>query len=212
MPPHASGGSAVAQPVRDTGSFQFELHAGCQKAYSHRHDQVAGSGPGNRAQSAGGRAGRHCPDRAAACRRGSGISRRSLEGRESGDCCIERGRSARRIRDRGSGPGDLGQTRPVKIRYTLPALADLDSILTYISASSPKGAARVQKRIQDVVGLLLTNPEIGLRTDDPDPEVDQRPTRFSSSTRLGTKKSSSMRSAMAPAIPTGCQVNVIPLK
>ncbi|WP_354044964.1 type II toxin-antitoxin system RelE/ParE family toxin [Bradyrhizobium sp. LB12.1] len=56
----------------------------------------------------------------------------------------------------------------MKIRYTLPALTDLDSILTYISATSPRGAARVQKRIQDVVGLLLAHPEIGLRTDDPD--------------------------------------------
>lgn len=55
----------------------------------------------------------------------------------------------------------------MKIRYTLPALADLDSILTYISRTSPQGAARVQKRIQDVIGLLLTHPEIGLRTDDP---------------------------------------------
>ena len=56
----------------------------------------------------------------------------------------------------------------MKIRYTLPALADLDSILTYISASSPIGAGRVQKRIQDVINLLVTHPEIGLRTDDPD--------------------------------------------
>ena len=56
----------------------------------------------------------------------------------------------------------------MKLRYPLPALADLDSILTYISATSPKGAARVQKRIRDVVDLLLTHPEIGLRTDDPD--------------------------------------------
>jgi plasmid stabilization system protein ParE len=55
----------------------------------------------------------------------------------------------------------------VKIRYTLPALADLDSILTYISATSPQGAARVQKRIHDAIGLLLVHPEIGLRTDDP---------------------------------------------
>jgi toxin ParE1/3/4 len=56
----------------------------------------------------------------------------------------------------------------VKLRYTLPALADLDSILTYIAEASPQGAARVQKRIQDVIGLLLVHPEIGLRTDDPD--------------------------------------------
>lgn len=56
----------------------------------------------------------------------------------------------------------------MNIRYTLPALADLDSILTYISATSPKGAVRVQKRLQDVINLLLAHPEIGLRTDDPD--------------------------------------------
>jgi addiction module RelE/StbE family toxin len=56
----------------------------------------------------------------------------------------------------------------VNIRYTLPALADLDSILTYISATSPQGAARVHKRIQDVISLLLKHPEIGLQTDDPD--------------------------------------------
>ena len=56
----------------------------------------------------------------------------------------------------------------MKIRYTLPALADLDSTLTYISATSPKGAARVQKRIQDAISLLLAHPEIGLRTDDPE--------------------------------------------
>lgn len=56
----------------------------------------------------------------------------------------------------------------MKLRYTLPALAELDSILTYIAEASPQGAARVQKRIQDVISLLLTHPEIGLRTDDPD--------------------------------------------
>lgn len=55
----------------------------------------------------------------------------------------------------------------MKLRYTLPALADLDSILTYIAAASPKGAERVQKRIQDVINLLLHHPEIGVRTDDP---------------------------------------------
>ncbi|WP_256570552.1 type II toxin-antitoxin system RelE/ParE family toxin [Bradyrhizobium sp. CCGUVB1N3] len=56
----------------------------------------------------------------------------------------------------------------MKIRYTLPALTDLDSILTYIANASPQGAARVQKRIQDVINLLLAHPEIGIRTDDPD--------------------------------------------
>jgi plasmid stabilization system protein ParE len=55
----------------------------------------------------------------------------------------------------------------VRLRYTLPALADLDSILTYIADASPQGAKRVQKRIQDVINLLLTHPQIGIRTEDP---------------------------------------------
>ena len=55
----------------------------------------------------------------------------------------------------------------MRLRYTLPALADLDSILTYIADASPKGAKRVQKRIQDVINLLLTHPQIGIRTEDP---------------------------------------------
>jgi plasmid stabilization system protein ParE len=55
----------------------------------------------------------------------------------------------------------------VKLRYTLPALADLSSILDYIAAVSPHGAKCVQKRIQDVIDLLSAHPDIGIRTDDP---------------------------------------------
>jgi toxin ParE1/3/4 len=55
----------------------------------------------------------------------------------------------------------------VRLRYTLPALADLASILEYIAAASPQGAQRVQRRIQHVVELLLTHPNIGVRTVDP---------------------------------------------
>jgi toxin ParE1/3/4 len=55
----------------------------------------------------------------------------------------------------------------VKLRYTAPALADLNSILDYVSAHSPQGATRVQKRIRDIINLLLAYPDIGIRTDDP---------------------------------------------
>jgi toxin ParE1/3/4 len=55
----------------------------------------------------------------------------------------------------------------VKLRYTLPALADLSAILDYITAHSPQGARRVQARIQAIVDLLLLHPHIGTRTDDP---------------------------------------------
>jgi toxin ParE1/3/4 len=55
----------------------------------------------------------------------------------------------------------------VKLRYTLPAFADLASILDTIAAHSPQGAKRVQARIQTVIDLLLLHPHIGARTDDP---------------------------------------------
>jgi toxin ParE1/3/4 len=53
----------------------------------------------------------------------------------------------------------------VKLRYTLPALADLSSILDYIASYSPQGAKRVQARIQAIIDLLLVHPDIGVRTD-----------------------------------------------
>jgi len=62
----------------------------------------------------------------------------------------------------------------VKIRYTLPALADLGAILDYIALHSPQGAKRVQARIQTVIDLLLIQPLIGTRTNDPD--IRQLPT------------------------------------
>jgi toxin ParE1/3/4 len=55
----------------------------------------------------------------------------------------------------------------VRVRYTRPAAADLASILEYIAAASPQGAQRVQRRIQHVVELLLTHPNIGVLTVDP---------------------------------------------
>jgi plasmid stabilization system protein ParE len=55
----------------------------------------------------------------------------------------------------------------VRLRYTLPALADLNAVLDYIAAHSPQGARRVQARVQAVIDLLLLHPHIGTRTDDP---------------------------------------------
>ena len=53
----------------------------------------------------------------------------------------------------------------MRIRYTLPALADLNSILDYISDTSPRGAERVKQRIQRIIDLLLDHPRIGATTD-----------------------------------------------
>jgi plasmid stabilization system protein ParE len=55
----------------------------------------------------------------------------------------------------------------VRLRYTLPALADLESTLDYIAAQSPQGARRVQTRLKAIIDLLLSHPHIGTRTDDP---------------------------------------------
>lgn len=61
----------------------------------------------------------------------------------------------------------MEQTRIVRLRYTRPALADLDAILTYIASASPRGAQRVQARIQTIIDLLVLHPQVGTRTDDP---------------------------------------------
>ena len=55
----------------------------------------------------------------------------------------------------------------MRLRYTRPALADLDAILNYISIHSPHGAARIHGRIQAITQLLLLHPHVGARTDDP---------------------------------------------
>jgi plasmid stabilization system protein ParE len=55
----------------------------------------------------------------------------------------------------------------MRLRYTRPALADLDAILDYTARHSPQGAARVHSRIHAIVELLLSHPHIGARTDDP---------------------------------------------
>ena len=54
----------------------------------------------------------------------------------------------------------------MRVRYTLPALADLASILDYVAVRSPQGARRVQARIKAVIELLLVHPYIGVRTED----------------------------------------------
>jgi plasmid stabilization system protein ParE len=61
----------------------------------------------------------------------------------------------------------MDEARPMRLRYTLPALSDLESILDYIATHSPQGAARVRSRIEAVINLLLSHPRIGASTDDP---------------------------------------------
>jgi toxin ParE1/3/4 len=53
------------------------------------------------------------------------------------------------------------------LRFTRPALADLDEILDYISDRSPQGASKVHARIKEILDLLLRHPRVGLQTTDP---------------------------------------------
>jgi plasmid stabilization system protein ParE len=55
----------------------------------------------------------------------------------------------------------------MRLRYTLPTLADLASILDYVVDRSPQGAARIHTRIRAVADLLLRYPLAGAVTDDP---------------------------------------------
>jgi toxin ParE1/3/4 len=55
----------------------------------------------------------------------------------------------------------------MRLRYTLPALADLESILDYAVDRSPQGASRIHARIRAVTDLLLRYPRAGAVTDDP---------------------------------------------
>jgi toxin ParE1/3/4 len=54
----------------------------------------------------------------------------------------------------------------MRLRYTLPALADLVSLLDYVADRSPRGAARIHARIRAVTELLLQYPQSGAVTDD----------------------------------------------
>lgn len=55
----------------------------------------------------------------------------------------------------------------MRLRYTSPALSDLDTILDYVAAHSPQSAAHIHARIDTVLQLLLRHPNIGVRTEDP---------------------------------------------
>ena len=54
----------------------------------------------------------------------------------------------------------------MKLRYTLPALADLSAVLDYIATQSPQSARRGHARIQAMIDLLSLHPGIGTRTND----------------------------------------------
>ena len=54
----------------------------------------------------------------------------------------------------------------MNIRYTRPALADLDDILDYIAERSPQGAHLVRVRMRQVMTLIASYPSSGRLTDE----------------------------------------------
>jgi toxin ParE1/3/4 len=60
----------------------------------------------------------------------------------------------------------VGEARALKVRYTLPALADLEAIMDYLASQSPQGATRIKARLKSLVELLPAHPRLGTRTDD----------------------------------------------
>ena len=55
----------------------------------------------------------------------------------------------------------------MRLRFTRPALADLDGILDHISKDSPHAAARIHARIQAVIDLVASHHRVGGKTEDP---------------------------------------------
>ena len=61
----------------------------------------------------------------------------------------------------------MGQLRPLKLRYTVPALADLKELAGYLDPRSPQGARLVRQRIKTLIEQLPGQPLVGKRTEDP---------------------------------------------
>jgi toxin ParE1/3/4 len=52
----------------------------------------------------------------------------------------------------------------VRLRYTQRGAAELAEALDYIGERSPRGAKKVQRRVQSVIEALLKNPNLGRAT------------------------------------------------
>ncbi|MEQ1952276.1 type II toxin-antitoxin system RelE/ParE family toxin [Mesorhizobium sp. CN2-181] len=61
----------------------------------------------------------------------------------------------------------MGRLRPVRVRYTTVALADLRELASYLDPRSQQGARRVRERIKALIDQLPEQAFVGRRTDDP---------------------------------------------
>jgi toxin ParE1/3/4 len=57
----------------------------------------------------------------------------------------------------------MGDARLVRLRYTQRAADELERILASISAQSPQGARNVQRRLKEMIALLIEHPLAGQR-------------------------------------------------
>lgn len=55
----------------------------------------------------------------------------------------------------------------MRVRFTLPALADLESIIDYVAQESPAAADQIAKRVAAVAEMICHQPRSGKVTDDP---------------------------------------------
>ena len=61
----------------------------------------------------------------------------------------------------------MGEARPLRLRYTPEAVAELAGVLDGIADQSPQGARRVRSRILKTIDLLTEHPRSGQRTSHP---------------------------------------------
>ncbi len=61
----------------------------------------------------------------------------------------------------------MEESRPLRVRFTVRALEDLESIVTYPHERSPTGAHNVAQRIKAAIDGLEEFPLMGQRTSDP---------------------------------------------
>jgi len=54
----------------------------------------------------------------------------------------------------------------MRLRYTLPALADLEGILDHVAERSPQSANKIAERIGTITTKLCDRPHMGRRTED----------------------------------------------
>ncbi|WGD31922.1 type II toxin-antitoxin system RelE/ParE family toxin [Ancylobacter sp. WKF20] len=61
----------------------------------------------------------------------------------------------------------MGDPRPLRLRYTHSALADIRQLAEYVGAHSPQSARRVSQRLRALIEHLPAQPLLGQRTDHP---------------------------------------------